>query len=310
MPLHATKLEALQLNPNLDLEVKRSEPMSKHTSYRIGGPADYFMRADSIEALEAVLSACDADGIPWTVVGRGTNLLVSDSGVDGAVVVLGSGFRKISVRADEGRIYAGAGALLSAVVQKAFDESLSGLEFAVGTPGSMGGAIRMNAGSATEWIGSRTASITAYRSGEGLVRIPGSDVEWGYRSSSIADGDVVVECELMVERGDTSNIQGRMEGLLAKRRRSQPLDLPSCGSVFKGADGTPAAVYIDKAGLKGTRIGGAEVSQKHANFIVNTGGATAEDVLALIRYVQSKVNEEYGIELEPEVRLLGFEEGA
>ena len=200
----------------------------------------------------------------------------------------------------------GAGVPLSSVVQEAFRRSLAGFEFAVGTPGTVGGALRMNAGSRDEWIGSRVVSVTTLSPGKGLVRRDGDQIAWGYRSSSFASDEVIVECELSVEPADPFFIRGKMEAPHARRKKTQPLSLPSCGSVFRNPEGAPVGALIEEAGLKGLRIGGAQVSEVHANFIVNTGDATARDVLELINLVKTKVYETYGIELQPEVRFLGF----
>lgn len=304
---HASRLEALLIDDRFDGDVYPGELMARHTTYRIGGPARFFVQVASIGALTRLIEACEACDTPWAIVGRGSNLLVSDEGFNGVVISLGRDFR--SCRYDEDRecFSVGAGTLLSAVVQEAFHRSLAGLEFAVGTPGTIGGAVRMNAGTRDEWLGSKVVSVTTFSSDRGLVRVSGSEISWGYRTSSISDGDVVVECELSAHPADPFLVRGKMEASLARRRDTQPLSDPSCGSVFKNPEGMSAGKLIADAGLKGRAIGGARVSEKHANFIVNAGGATARDVLELIRIVQTKVYEEHGIELAPEVRLLGFE---
>ena len=221
-------------------------------------------------------------------------------------VSLGRDFRTSRFDADANRFCAGAGVLLSSVVQDAFHRSLAGLEFAVGTPGTIGGALRMNAGSRDEWLGARVASVTTYAPKTGLVRRAGAEIAWGYRTSSFAPHDVLVECELAVEPADPFFIRGKMEASLARRKKTQPLTEPSCGSVFKNPEGASAGALIEQAGLKGARHGGAQVSEVHANFIVNTGGATAADVCALIELIRTKVLEAHGVELSPEVRFLGF----
>ena len=195
---------------------------------------------------------------------------------------------------------------LSSVVQEAFRRSLAGLEFAVGTPGTVGGALRMNAGTREEWIGARVVSVTTLSPGEGLVRRAGDEVAWGYRQTSFRPDEVIVECELSVEPADPFFIRGKMEASHARRKKTQPQASPSCGSVFRNPEGRSAGALIEEAGLKGRRIGGAQVSEVHANFIVNTGGATARDVRDLIELAQREVYEAYGIELQPEVRFLGF----
>ena len=303
---HATPLQTLLVDKTFDGEVFAHEPMSKHTSYRIGGPARFFVRVDSISALTHLIEICDAEGIQWMVVGRGTNLLVSDDGYDGVIITLGRDFRKHVVDAEAGLIVAGAGATLSSVVQDAFRSSLAGLEFAVGTPGSIGGAIRMNAGSREEWIGSLVRDVTTFSPARGLVKRPASEIDWGYRRTDFDADETILECALNVEIVDPFFIRGKMEANLAKRKKSQPLNMPSCGSVFKNPEGASAAKMIDDLGLKGLRVGGAQISEKHANFIVNLGDAKAADVCELMKIVRSKVEETYGIELTPEVRLIGF----
>lgn len=305
MAAHARTIERVLGTPTFQGEVLEHEPMSAHTTYRIGGPARWFVRADSVSALASVLDTCAEQRVSWAIVGRGSNLLVSDAGFDGVVVTLGRDFRTFRVD-DDARVMAGAGVLLSAVVQESFKRSLAGLEFAVGTPGNIGGALRMNAGSAEEYIGSRVASVTVCTPGAGMRRMSADQVEWGYRTTSFAPDDVIVECELALEPADPFFIRGKMEANLKRRRASQPLDMPSCGSVFRNPPGESAARLIDAAGCKGLTVGAAEVSRKHANFIVNTGGATAADVRTLIDMVRQRVLDAYGTKLTTEVRFLGF----
>lgn len=303
---HTSPLQALLVDDLFDGDVYPNEPMARHTTYRIGGPARFYVRVNSVGALTQLVGVCEQEGTPWAMVGRGSNLLVSDEGFAGVVIVLGRDFRVM--RVDEGRdcILAGAGVALSAVVQEAFTRSLAGLEFAVGTPGTVGGALRMNAGSRGEWIGEHVLSVTTFTPGAGLVRRSGADLSWGYRSSSFASNEAILECELSVKRADPFYIRGKMEAGLARRKKSQPMNEPSCGSVFKNPEGVSVGQLIEELGLKGHVLGGAQISEKHANFIVNAGGATAQDVRGLIELVQAKVNESYGIELAPEVRFLGF----
>lgn len=303
---HATPLQTLLVDKTFDGEVFAHELMSKHTSYRIGGPARFFVRVDSISALTHLIDLCDHEEIKWMMVGRGTNLLVADDGFDGVVITLGRDFRKHFVDEESGLIVAGAGATLSSVVQDAFRSSLAGLEFAVGTPGSIGGAIKMNAGSKNEWIGSLVRDVTTYSPSRGLTKRMGSEIDWQYRSTNFDDDETVLECALNVEIVDPFFIRGKMEANLAKRKKSQPLNMPSCGSVFKNPEGASAAKMIDELGLKGTKVGGAQISEKHANFIVNLGDAKATDVCELMRIAKTRVQEVYGIELKPEVRLIGF----
>ena len=294
---HTSELEALLVDDAFDGDVYPNEPMSRHTMYRIGGPARFYVQVGSVGALKRLVETCERTGVPWTAVGRGSNLLVADEGYPGVVVTLGRDFRACRFDEETKRFCVGAGVPLSSVVQEAFRRSLAGLEFAVGTPGTVGGALRMNAGTREEWIGARVVSVTTLSPGEGLVRRAGDEVAWGYRQTSFRPDEVIVECELSVEPADPFFIRGKMEA---------PQASPSCGSVFRNPEGRSAGALIEEAGLKGRRIGGAQVSEVHANFIVNTGGATARDVRDLIELAQREVYEAYGIELQPEVRFLGF----
>ena len=304
---HASPLQALLVDERFDGDIYPNEPMARHTTYRIGGPARFYVRVNSISALTQLIDVCGQEGVSWEVIGRGSNVLVSDDGFSGVVISLGRDFR--SMRVDEERrcIVAGAGVMLSAVVQEAFKRSFAGLEFAVGTPGTVGGALRMNAGSRGEWIGSRVVTVTSFVPGEGLARRRGSEIDWGYRSSSFAPNETLLECELAVEPADPFYIRGKMEANLSTRKKSQPVNEASCGSVFKNPEGMSVGALIDGLGLKGFSVGGARISDVHANFIVNTGQASASDVLSLIELIQTKVNEAHGIQLTPEVRFLGFE---
>lgn len=284
-------------------EVRRQEPMARHTTFRIGGPADLFVRCDTLADLVECLRILDDDGVPWTVVGRGSNLLVSDAGYRGAVIALGREFKRHSVL-DES-ITAGGACVLGYVVQDAFAAGLGGLEFAVGIPGTVGGAVAMNAGTRDRWMSSVTESVTVYVPGRGMVRLRQDEVAWGYRAAGLPDGAVVLEAVLRLELADRARIRAQMEASLKRRRARQPIGLPCAGSVFKNPPGDSAGRLIEAAGLKGTRLGGARISEVHANFIVNEGRATAADVLGLVRKVQMTVRDRYGIQLEPEITLLG-----
>lgn len=303
---HTSALEALLVDDAFDGEVYPLEPMARHTTYRIGGPARFYVRVASVGALRHVISACESSRIPWVVVGRGSNLLVSDEGYNGVVVTLGRDFRTCRFDEDIQHFFVGAGVLLSSVVQEAFHRSLSGLEFAVGTPGTVGGAVCMNAGTSNEWIGSRVVSVTTISPQTDLRRRQGSELVWGYRKTSFDVDEVIVECELSVKHADPFFLRAKMEASHARRKRTQPLLLPSCGSVFRNPEGQSAGSLIESLDLKGHSVGGAQISDVHANFIVNTGGARACDVIDLISLIQRKVYEAYGIKLQPEVRFLGF----
>lgn len=284
-------------------EVRRDEPMRRHTSFRIGGPADLFVVCDTVSDLALATEVLDGEQVPWVVVGKGTNLLVADAGYRGAVLVLGSGFRR---RARDGEaLRAGAGAILAHVVQDAFRHGLAGMEFAVGIPGTLGGAIAMNAGSRDVWMSSVVESVTLFVPGSGLEKVHGADVDWGYRTSGLDARGIIVEAEIRLEEGEPNRIRYEMERSLERRRATQPVGAPSAGSVFVNPPGMSAGRLIEQAGLKNTRLGGARVSDVHANFIVNDGGASAEDVLGLIRKIRLIVKETHGVELRPEIRFLG-----
>ena len=314
----------MSLSGALDCEVARSECLARHTSYRIGGPADLYLICHSVSALQRAIRILDREEVRWVVMGGGSNVLVSDEGFKGCVIRLGKGFAGIA-RSDAGgdpsdgeanaepgesnvsRITVGAATSLPRLVNDAMREGHSGLEMLVGVPGTLGGAITMNAGSRYEWIGSRVLSLVVLRPGEGLVRYSHDDIVWGYRSCSIPAGEVVLEAELELTHKDSKAISQDMERRLITKRSTQPITEASCGSVFRNPEqGGSVAMLVEELGLKGYSVGGARISEKHANFIVNTGNATAEDVIGIIRHVHEQVKEGYGIDLQTEVRFLGF----
>lgn len=282
-----------------------SERMQRHTSYRIGGPAALFVTCDTYGSLRTVVDVLRAEGVPWVIMGRGSNVLVSDDGYRGAVITLGKEFRRFLFD-DENCLHVGAGAALQRIVAEAFNRGLSGLEFAVGIPGTVGGAVSMNAGTAGQWIGSIVDEVVTLRPGVGLVRYAGHDISWFYRGSDIPPREIVLETALRLKPGDEALVKRTMEGVLERRKETQPLDMLSCGSVFRNPPEQSAARLIESCGLKGFTIGRAQVSQRHANFIVNLGGATAAEVTKVIVHVLNKVREHHGIELRPEVKFLGF----
>ena len=297
----------LALSGAVDADITRGERLAHRTSYRIGGPAAMLAVCHTPEALARVIEVLGGQGVEWVLLGKGSNMLVADEGFDGCVVVLGRDLSRIEVSRDDATITAGAAVPLSRVVQEAMRNSLSGLEFACGIPGTLGGAVSMDAGTRREWIGHRIGSLVVLRPGEGLRRLYGSDVEWGYRWSGLGPTDIVLEATLVLEPGEKDVIAAEMERLLARRRATQPMGKPSCGSVFRNPVGPKgAAKLIDECGLKGYAVGGAQVSPVHANFIVNNGRATAADVLAVMRTMHNRVREASGVDLQPEVKFLGF----
>lgn len=308
------------LKGRLGGSVYLDEPMNRHTTYHIGGPVALYVECASVHDLGVCFEVLGREQLPWAIIGKGSNLLVNDKGWRGAIVTLTGQFREIitpqspdghdegAVRGQEQlSIVAGGGVILSNLVQTAFKHGYSGFEFAVGIPGTLGGALAMNAGTATEGIGSIVNKLTVYRPGVGLMRIHGHELPWNYRSSGLPRGDIIVEGELRIKPGQTSTIRARMEASLNKRKATQPLTKPSAGSVFRNPPGESAGRMIEDLGLKGYRVGDAEVSPVHANFIVNNGSATARDVLAIIMEVRRRVKDEYGTELQTEIRFIGFE---
>lgn len=283
--------------------VRRDEAMARHTTYRIGGPAALLIVCDTIADLSNTIALLSDEGMAWTVLGKGSNVLVSDDGYDGAVIILGKEFKRHRTEGEQVR--SGAGVILAALVQDAYSRGLSGIEFAVGIPGTVGGALAMNAGSRDQWIGERVESVTLYVPGDGLAVLRGPEIEWGYRSSGLPERGVIVECSLLLEQGDRERIRRTMDARFRSRKSTQPMGTPNAGSVFVNPEGDSAGRLIEACGLKGYSVGAAQVSDVHANFMVNTGGATAADVLALIAHVREAVNERYGIQLETELRFLG-----
>jgi UDP-N-acetylmuramate dehydrogenase len=296
-----------RLAGSISAEVRVDEPMSRHTTYRIGGPADMFVIVETVADLGRVTETLAEEDVPYAVVGKGSNLLVADAGYRGAVLVLGREFRKHEIEGEH--LKAGAGVILAALVQEAFRKGLAGMAFAVGIPGTFGGALAMNAGARGDWIGSLVESVTLYVPGKGLERVRGAEVPWAYRSSGLARRGIILEGVLKANSGEPEAIRREMERNFRERKLSQPVSQPSAGSVFKNPEGDSAGRLIEAAGLKGLKLGGARVSRQHANFIVNEEGATAADVVGLIRKVQMTVRDVHGVELRPEIRFLGrFEE--
>ena len=284
--------------------VRRQEPMSLHTTFRIGGPADLFVTPGSIQAVTDSIRICKETQTPYAVIGNGSNLLVSDTGYRGVIIQIGRNLNQVSVNGEE--IRAQAGAMLSVIAKTALSESLTGFEFASGIPGTLGGAAVMNAGAYGGEMKDVLTEVTVLTR-EGEIRtVPAEKLEMGYRTSLAAkNGWIILEAVLKFQKGDAEAIRGRMEELKMQRVTKQPLDLPSAGSTFKRPEGYFAGKLIMDAGLRGFTVGGAQISEKHCGFVVNKGGATAEDVRNLICAVQKKVQEDAGVKLEPEVKFLG-----
>ena len=283
-------------------------PLAKHTSFRIGGPADLLFAPQSREELRFALEQAKALGVPVTLMGNGTNLLVRDGGVEGLVLKLGPGFSAIQPLG-EGRITAQAGALLSSLANEAAAQGLMGLEWAAGIPGSVGGALAMNAGAYGGEIKDVLTGIEYWdmETGE-MIERPPADGELGYRESAFSWPRRIALSATVSLAPDDGHMLERMRDYSRRRREKQPLQYPSGGSTFKRPQGHFAGARIEGAGLKGTAVGGAQVSQLHAGFIINRGGATCRDVLALMELVQRQVWEHSGVKLEPEIRVIGRDE--
>ena len=285
-----------------DLRVMSLESMSRHTTFRIGGPARRMAFPETEEALTDLLELAQREGWPCTVMGNGSNLLSPDEGLERLVV---NTSRMDAVEVEGTVVRALAGATLARAANAAQRAGLTGLEFAHGIPGTLGGGIYMNAGAYGGELCQVVRTVRAWFPGEGVVTLSGQACRFGYRRSVFAERPgVVLSAELLLSPGDADAIRAKMEELSARRRASQPLEYPSAGSTFKRPEGYYAGTLIDQCGLKGARVGGAQVSEKHAGFVINTGGATCADVLALIARVQETVRERTGVELEPEVRIL------
>lgn len=284
--------------------VMLNEPMKTHTSFRTGGEADIFVSPDSIKSLKDVIKLFKENDIPFYIFGNGSNMLVSDRGIEGAVIHIGNGFSSIEVK--ENKITSGAGAILSAVSNAALENSLTGFEFASGIPGSFGGAVFMNAGAYGSEIKNVIKSVLVLNENLELEELSKDRLELGYRSSIFQKNNyIILGGTIELETGNKDNILSEMNELNAKRREKQPLNFASAGSTFKRPEGYFAGKLIEDSGLKGKTIGGAQVSEKHAGFIVNTGTATTDDIINLMDFCKKTVYEKFGVMIEPEVRITG-----
>ncbi len=288
-----------------NINFSANEPMHRHTSFKIGGAADVFAEVNSAEDFAKALSLCKQLQVPFTVIGKGSNLLVSDKGIEGVVICL----EKMNTMTVSGeKITVGAGASLTALCNFAASEGLSGLEFAFGIPGSVGGAVYMNAGAYGGEIKDVLESVTAVSKSGEIITLSAQELCLSYRHSVFhQNGATVVEAVFALKKGDAAEIKASMSEIMKRRKDKQPLEFPSAGSTFKRPEGHFAGTLIEQCGLKGTTVGGAQVSVKHAGFVINKGGATARDVLDLIEKVQKTVFENTGVTLEPEVIFVGRE---
>ena len=285
-------------------EVYINEPMKNHTSFRTGGPADVYVKADRAENIIKAIEMLKKENVEYTIIGNGSNLLVSDRGICGAVIEIGSMMNNISVEGE--KIYAEAGALLSSLAAAAAENCLTGLEFASGIPGSVGGAVVMNAGAYDGEIKDAIDYADVIDNEVNILRLTKDELGLSYRHSVIDEKKmIVIGAGFRLKEGDGIAIKEKMADFAARRREKQPLNYPSAGSTFKRPEGHFAGKLIEDAGLKGKTIGGAQVSQKHAGFIINTGDATTEDVLELMDCCVETVYNKFGVRLEPEVRFIG-----
>lgn len=301
----ATLLE--ELREIAGLKVKVSEPLARYTSMKIGGPADYFLEVESGAALARLLPALNRHRTPFCLLGKGTNVLVSDRGVRGAVIRLAGEFKRLEWQ-EEGEIVwaqVGAAYAVTQLVREAVRRGYAGLEFAEGIPGSVGGALFMNAGaygSEVEKIVDQVNGVT----GEGQpIRFTRGEMTFTYRDSHLPPGMVVTEVRMRLRREETTKVSSKIWELIRKRKSSQPSGYPNSGSMFRNPPADFAGRMIEAAGLKGNRIGQAQISERHANFIINLGGAKAEEVRRLMEQARIEVKKQFGVELEPEVRMLG-----
>ena len=285
--------------------ILKNADMSMFTSFKAGGRADLLVTPATIDELVYITGVLGSGNMPYMVMGNGSNILVKDGGYRGVIIRIDDGFSEI--RADGTSIIAGAGALMSQVARKALEAELSGFEFASGIPGSIGGGVFMNAGA----YGGEIANVIEYarvldKTSGSIKTIQAQELELSYRHSVLQQsGDIVIEVKLNLKQGNYEVIEQEMKSLTAKRNEKQPVQYPSAGSFFKRPEGYFAGKLIQDAGLKGLSVGGAKVSSKHAGFIINTGSATASDILSLMRLVQNTVYDRFGVMMEPEVRIIG-----
>ncbi len=286
-------------------QIRTDEALSGHTTFRVGGPADTFLIPENEEEAVALLRLFSDTDEPLMILGNGSNLLVSDKGYRGTVILMDHNLEAIGVEGEKIRAQAGAG--LSRIAALAQQNALTGMEFASGIPGTLGGGIVMNAGAYGGEMKDIVETVTIYEKKSRSVKtLNGPDMHFSYRSSHVKQtGDTVLSATLKLTAGDSALIRERMDELKEQRVAKQPLEYPSAGSTFKRPEGHFAGALIQEAGLKGFRIGGAQVSEKHAGFVINTGDATAEDIMTLIREVRKRVYEHSGVTLEPEVCMIG-----
>ncbi len=298
------KIEALIRDFIPENSIFIDEPMKKHTTFRIGGPADILVKPSDIEQIKRLCMECKSENVPYIILGNGSNVLVSDDGIRGVVILLLENYERIRVEGDV--ITAQAGARLSKIGAAALRASLSGFEFACGIPGTLGGACIMNAGAYGGEMKDILLSVTAMDKDGNIREYEPHEMGLGYRDSRFAkEGLIVLEAKMQLNKGNQSEIEAAMKDLAVRRREKQPLEFPSAGSTFKRPEGYFAGKLIMDAGLRGFCVGDACVSEKHCGFVVNKGNATANDVCTLMHEVSDTVKDKFGVTLEPEIKIIG-----
>ena len=287
-----------------EAKVRVQEPMASHTTFRIGGPADYFVMPETTEELAEVLKLCKEEKMPYFILGNGSNLLVGDQGFRGVVIQLYKNFDGLQIEGT--KVTAKAGAMLIRVAKESGKAGLTGLEFASGIPGTIGGAMVMNAGAYGGEMKDVVTAVTVLTKDGKIKTLTGEEMKFRYRGSVVEDeGYIVLEAVMELKEGNLEEIQARIDELSVQRKTKQPIEYPSAGSTFKRPEGYFAGKLIQDAELRGYRVGGAQVSEKHCGFVINAGGATAADVIQLMKDVSDKVGAKFGVTLEPEVKRIG-----
>ena len=284
--------------------ILKDEPMKNHTTFKIGGNADFVVFPENEEQIIALLNLSKSENIPVTVLGNGSNILVGDDGIEGLVIIIGKNMKKAEICGTT--VKAQCGILLSRLAGLIYENSLTGFEFASGIPGSLGGALYMNAGAYGEELCAIVEDVTFIDKDNNIKTIKGCECDFGYRRSIFMENEAIItSCTLSLKKGNKEDIKAKTEDLKERRFSKQPLDKPSAGSTFKRPTGHFAGTLIEQAGLKGYTVGGAQISEKHAGFVVNTGNATAKDVLAVMEHAKKTVFEKFGVTLCPEVKMIG-----
>lgn len=290
----------------VDGKIRFHCPMADHTTFKVGGRIEALVNVEKMENLQEVVPFLRREGVPFFVLGRGSNLLVMDGDIPGVALELKGAFAAIQEQGSQGQVItAGAGVSIGQLLEFCRSKGHGGTEFLAGIPGTVGGAAVMNAGAFGKDMSSLISGIEMVAPGGGLVKKERGSLSFSYRKLEIGEGGVVTRVRLKLEKSTTPEVADKIKGYLSRRKRTQPLEYPSAGSIFKNPSGGHAGRLLEEAGLKGEKRGGAMISTKHANWIVNTGGASAQDILDLIAFARETVNEQTGIELELEIRVIG-----